>query len=473
MRNLQSAARAALSMAAVSSMFAASLKLPDTTVGRNLQSIANVTLSEPRKGGDMVITLTSSDPSKLLLSAANDTAGSPSLEVTVREGSAASSNFYLQALAGEGTVSYAATAAGVAKSMGKVTLARSGLTIASPFGTGKPLLTSAGTISSRLTLNSVPLTASGQPGDEQQVRGGLVVTISLSASKPGVGSINPSTVTIQGGLSSTTAEFEPTGPGETLVGATAVPAFDSPSQFGNLTAKVRGDSMMVSSTMVGENLQSSANVLLSRPAPAGGLKVTITSSDPRRLLLSNLGAGPGAKSTTITVPAGVNSASFTVEGMARSGSATYTATAPGFQDATGTATLTPSGVLLGVIGPPDEGDLSDKESGDRIKGFVTSLSRRTPSPVMVYTVQLDPVNLRAADVTVQPLRNGLSLTVNLKMDNPAVGKITSPVTIKSGAHEVSVDFTPLSAGTSLITLETPEGFTKAGNGTQLKAIVQN
>jgi hypothetical protein len=37
---------------------------------------------------------------------------------------------------------------------------------------------------------------------------------------------------------------------------------------------------------VGQNLQTSANIQLSEPAPSGGLQITLTSSDAGKLLLS-------------------------------------------------------------------------------------------------------------------------------------------------------------------------------------------
>ena len=52
----------------------------------------------------------------------------------------------------------------------------------------------------------------------------------------------------------------------------------------------------------------------------------------------------------------------------------------------------------------------------------------------------------SADITVQPLRAGVSAVVKLKSSNPAVGQVESPLTIASGNNRVLSRFTPLSLG---------------------------
>ena len=94
-------------------------------------------------------------------------------------------------------------------------------------------------------------------------------------------------------------------------------------------------------------------------------------------------------------------------------------------------------------------------------------------PLLVYTVQLDPVTNRSADLTVQPLRAGVSLTALLHNSNPSVGKVhTQSLSIGSGSHTAVTEFIPLSAGSTEISVDTPEGFKKSANATALTVIVK-
>jgi hypothetical protein len=93
--------------------------------------------------------------------------------------------------------------------------------------------------------------------------------------------------------------------------------------------------------------------------------------------------------------------------------------------------------------------------------------------LLVWTVQLDPATLRSDDVTVQPLRAGMSLTVGLNSSDPAVGTIDSPVTIAAGAEHGTTTFTPVGRGSTKISVVTPEGFTTSSNSTAVSAVVRD
>ena len=82
MRYVCPAAVAALSILAASLMWgqagAPGLVLTDLTVGQNLEGAASVSLTGPIPKAGLQITVTSSDPSRLLLAPMPDAAGSPS-----------------------------------------------------------------------------------------------------------------------------------------------------------------------------------------------------------------------------------------------------------------------------------------------------------------------------------------------------------------------------------------------------------
>src|SRR4051794_40914633 len=83
---------------------------PNTTVGANLQVIANLALDEPAPEGGLEVTLTSSDPARLKFSVAPEDAGSATLKLKLKAGYTHSPDYYIQGFAASGTVTYTASA---------------------------------------------------------------------------------------------------------------------------------------------------------------------------------------------------------------------------------------------------------------------------------------------------------------------------------------------------------------------------
>ena len=137
--------------------------------------------------------------------------------------------------------------------------------------------------------------------------------------------------------------------------------------------------------------------------------------------------------------------------------------------------LTPSGLVIGgPQGPPDEAELLVKEIAEGPHGFVTSLAAPAPTIVTAYTVQLDPVTRRGADLTVQPVRAGATIQAVFTNSNPAAGTLKSmDMTIPGGSSSAVTHFTPSGLGTTVISLATPAGYTKASNSTSLTVTVKN
>lgn len=449
---------------------ATALSPANVTVGQNLEAAVTVQLSTAAPVGGMEITLTSNDPGKVLLSKKPQSAGSATIKVSVRDGFTASQEFFVQALTDSGTTTYTATASDCESGIGTVTLARSAIVMANSTRIGTPLVTTAGTAPPKISVYSVRLDSSGEV-DVQPVRGGLSVDVTVTSSDAAVGVPAESRLTIEGGLSAATTRFQPLIAGEITLSAKA-PGFSAASPLASLKATVRQPSIGITHPTIGQNLQVSGGVSLGRPAPEGGLVVTLTSSDPGKLLLSANATNPGSKSVTIAIPAGSTNANYFLQALGSSGEVEYSASAPGFVTKTGSATLTPSGVLLGIYGPPDEAELFRKEVAEGRHGSVANLSAAHATPVMVYTAQLHPVHHRAADITVQPLRAGFSIDIALKSSDPSVGTIVSPVHIAGGSSDANAQFTALRTGSTEISVATPEGFTTAGNATSITVIVQ-
>lgn len=165
--------------------------------------------------------------------------------------------------------------------------------------------------SAQLTLTSATAAPSG----------GL--TVALASSDPGVASV-PGTVTIPVGSTSASVLVRGHAQGSATLSALADGQTSSTS-----IVTVRGVSLdLPSAIVVPPGGSQPVSVTLSDPAPAGGLSVTLASSNP-----------PVASvPASITVPAGATTASFTVSGGA-AGSATLTASAAGYESATAAVTV--------------------------------------------------------------------------------------------------------------------------------------
>ena len=453
---------------------AAGLNLANVAVGSSLQTSTTFKLSEPAPEGGLEVTITSEDSSRLKLSRRPDVTGADSIVIKVAAGFNESMDFWLLGMAGEGEVAYTATARSFSSGRGIVTLTPSAIVMVGPFKATE-FKTTTGAASSRLVLYSVRLTPSMEYAEQQAVAAGVSLDIELLTSTEGVGVISPSRVSIPGGSPNAISEFTPAKPGRTSITTSIPPGFSRPpTKYAAVVANVALPGLAITDQlMIGQNLQVGGNVGLGEAAGKGGVEVTITSDDPTQLLISRSGTEVGQKSIIVKVPAGAVSASYMLQALGKAGTATYTATARGYSNRTGKIGLAPSGVVIAPspYGPPDEAELFRK-SGEGARGFVSRLGKNAKVPLSVWTAQLDPITLRSADITVQPLRAGMSITINVESSNPAAGKVKSPVVIKGGSEIGHSEFVALTKGTTLITAITPAGFTKSTNSTTVEAIIK-
>ena len=213
---------------------------------------------------------------------------------------------------------------------------------------------------------------------------------------------------------------------------------------------------------MGQNLEVQGIMHLGQPAPAGGVVVSLTSSDPTRLLLAANPGDPGSSLLKLNVAAGGNQGTYYIQGLGASGTVTYTATAPGYRDRTATVGLGPSGVV--IAGP----------FGFDVPFAFTTTTSNGPTPIGVFTGLLDPSNGNTLSET-QPIRGGLLLIVNLEINNPSVGSIDSGVLLNGGDDGALANFTPSGVGTAVITVDTPTTVvtTKSGDNTTVPVKVTN
>src|SRR5579884_2811989 len=108
------------------------LTLPEkAAIGRNLEAFTTVKLTVPAPT-DLDVTITSSDPHRLLFSTMPDNAGQPSITLKVRGHYLETPDFYIQAIGQPGPVAYSAMAAGYETAKGTVTIVPSAILMSGP-----------------------------------------------------------------------------------------------------------------------------------------------------------------------------------------------------------------------------------------------------------------------------------------------------------------------------------------------------
>ena len=424
-------------------------------VGENLQTTTNIRLNSPAPAAGMAVTITSTDPGKVLFATSATAAGSASITINIQAGRTASSDFYVQGLTNSGAVVFNVSAPGFGNVTGTVTLGRSSFVVAGPFGTGADFFTTTGADNTNLTVTGTRLDSAFNSLEPQQVRGGLIVDVDVTSGTPGTGTVVGSPVHFTGGMLSALTQFHPVGAGTTVIAAIAPTGFTPAANGSTLLVTVRVPGLVIENGVtIGNNLQAPGTLLLGQSAPAGGVIVTINSNSPD-LLLAASATVVGTSSITVTVPAGLNAATYFLQGRASSGSPTYTASAPGFQVKTATVNLAPSGVII---------------NGPFGIGYPFSLSVSGGArPATVSIGLLDPSN--NAFVMPQALSGGLSLPVTLNNSNAAAATLASQVTITGGVSVVDVPVQPVAVGSTLISLPLPAGYTLPRSGTSLGVVV--
>jgi hypothetical protein len=174
------------------------------------------------------------------------------------------------------------------------------------------------------------------------------------------------------------------------------------------------------------------------------LTVSISSNDPSKLLFSKTPTDVGSASIDVLVPGGFGrTPDFYAYGLASSGTATYNASAPGFGNVTGTATLAPSGFV--IQGPDPIGTAS----------FLTT----TGAPSTAINVLAALLDSSRKFVNTQAVAGGTSINVNVSSSDNSKGTITSsPVMIAAGSVLATTQFQPAAPGSTTLSVGTPPGF---------------
>jgi trimeric autotransporter adhesin len=440
--------------------------LSGTRVGEGLRaSLSTLLLGAPAPAGGLTVTLTSSNAGVLLASDNGATSvGAGTATLTVAAG-ATSTTFYMHGVDGaSGTATIAASAPGYT-SASTATIAVAEATV-DLIGLTSPTTVLSPDDPFQARIGVVNTTGNGI-GIEQEVRpgaGALVVTLAngnaaVAQLTTAGGSAQTRTVTIPEGQSRSATSvatggiaFDPLAGGSTTVSATAAGVLSTVASSQVVDVAAPGFTFSLSGTRVGVGLRASlSTLLLGAPAPAGGLIVTLTSSDAAALLASDNGAtSVGTGTATLSIPAGSSSVTFYMHGAAP-GTATITASATGYTSAS-TASIIVASATLDLIG---------------LTSPTTVLSLDDP-----FQVRLGVVNAAGNGLGLeQDVRPGLGpLTITITNGSSAVGQLTTSagsaqsrtVTVVEGEARSAttvaaggIAFDPLAAGSTTVSATGP------------------
>ena len=412
------------------------------TVGNGLETSTQITLNGAAPaGGNLPVTLTVADPSKLLLSVTGKDAGSSSITcgadfkncVFVQPGANRTQDFFIYGLATSGTTTFTASAPNFGSVTVTVTLGPSGAILSGPNGVGVNFLTATNSPASTLTVFSALLDAGLNFVAVQAMAGNSSMSVTVTSSNTAVGTIVSSPVTISAGNPSATTSFQPATSGSSTLAANAA-GFSVPVSKASLTVTVATPAFALTDGItVGQNGEEQGTVIIGQQAGPSGQDVTLTSNSAQ-LLLSATAAGAGKASITVTIPPNSNNTTFFIQVLGNIGNVTYTAAATGFANKTASITQVPSGLV--VFAP------------FQLPFFTTTVGAG-PTAFIVGFAQL---NADGSFNALEQVAGGMSATANLTSSNTGVATISSQATISGGSSSNTATFTPVAAGSTTISI---------------------
>jgi hypothetical protein len=396
------------------------LVLGDVTLGKDMQYYHPVSVSgASASSGPSVITITSSDPSKLLLSDSPVSVGK--MSVTIPSGNGSSYwLFYSQALASSGEVTLKATAPGFDPATATVRLEPSFFAF-----TRDPYFRNTATTEVNSTLRaSVYLTHLSNSAINQFLRPGIgPFTIPVTSSDIAV--LAPPALVFPVGYDQISPGFFASATGDATLQLGAPEGFSlAPDGWRTLTASVVPRRFYVSTVSLGKDratpLYPGIFTAIERPTPirfiSGNPSLVTVSTDPK--------SAGGAELTIDTLPSS-NRPTVWLHGLASAGTATVTVTAPGFTPATANVTLSTSGFAFGY--PPS----------------ISAVAGRTFNVVVTAG---------------QPLRGGSQpVTLVIDSSNAAVLPAPASVMFQPGESSQTVSLTGKAPGTAILTISNTDG----------------
>ncbi len=424
-------------------------------LGNGMMREARVEFLNSESQGNVRLTLESLDPARVLLSSSPTQMGTGRLTITTRP---TSTQFYIQALGAEGDVTISAKADGYEDAAAIISLRGSGLRLSfDNISSNNPFTSVSGTepFSGSLITTMVrkPIdTASPSEYERIPLRPGANWAPLIESSDPNIVRVLTPQPTIDGG--STVVKFQGVATGSAEMRITASPeiALSTPPL---VVIRLKQFPITEAAHFTGRQIQywvSNTGVALEAP-------VTITSSNPARLLLSLSERTIGSPS--VTIPAGQPFRYF-LQGILE-GSANITLTATGYIERSIPVTIGPPAIIW--ASPNSQNVFYTK--GDPLERLLE------------VAVQRSGVELVRGRFWPNP---GVNLQIGFSSSNPLAVNTPAPVTISGSSpqeaflSQFSNTASPLNvkltaagqAAASLISITPPPGWL-AGAGLTVEA----
>jgi len=405
-------------------------------VGSGLQSsLLRAQLSDSQHGG-ITVRIESADTLLAFISDAEQTPGTPFVDVFVPNGSI-NANFWIQALEDTtGFVTITASATGFTSAVDSIEVAPPAMRLTALVGSGD-VFAANDDFYAQVGLPNVTNTnllafqaaRAGGPGLTATVTNsngavGELVTTALTGQVVSV-IILPGQISSPFNVATGGVAFNGIAPGVTDVTA-AIPGFVA-TKADTITVTVTASSISFLSLPfeVGAGLETGQKSATLSGRYHGGVNVHIESSDTLLALVSTTSSTPGSPFVDVFVADGLNQAKFFIHALEdTTGAAAISADAPGFIPVVDTArVLTPS---------------------HRIASLASSIDVFDPEDVFVVQIGLAKPDLSSL-LTIQPARpGGPGMTVTLTSSDSAVGGF---VTAADTSDVVEVPIAPLQSNT--------------------------
>ncbi|MCC7004043.1 MAG: hypothetical protein IT357_17955, partial [Gemmatimonadaceae bacterium] len=433
-----------------------------TRVGAGLATQGSLSLQVAAPSGGVTTTITSSDPTRLLIAPNATTAGAASITVTIPQGSFSTSFWVmgLEDITGDPTVT--AQTPGYTDATATISVDETGVQW---FGSST-LTTLAGDGSGTVYIGAVSGVAGNRTiSPEQIIRfGGVTRSITMTSSDPNVvlpvfGGIAQQGVvaTIAPGQSRVTVPVRPVGVGTATIAPSSPGLLSAETSTvpQSVTVTVPFMGLSISTFTLGSGLAQNPTLSVQTGIPAGGRTLTLTSSDPTRLLIAPNTTTLG--SAQIGIPMNANSFSTPFVVMAlegATGTVSVSATIPGYRDTTFTFTVVQGAVTL--TGPSATRTVAQGDEAFQAQVGVPSGNSVIPQFVRFGAPASLTVTLASSAPSIGTLVVG-GVAGSPSTVSIAIGESTSTFNAATRAN-----FRPLSAGNTTITATVP-GFQQQGN----------
>jgi hypothetical protein len=421
-------------------------------VGEDLQESASISLSVAPPG-PVNITITSGNPAVAVVSTNGTVLGGTS--VSINGVSATTGNtYFIQATGTAGqTTDLTITAPGYNTRTVPVTIDPSGFVEINQNATFSTTTFSTNTA---LIIRSARLTAGTLTyASQQAVRPGglgltLPVAVSVTSSNTSAGVITTSPISFGANVQQVSTAFDPLTAGTTTVSIVPPAGFDTPSDHRQMAVTVTAPNITVPASLrLGQNMEDNATLQLS-VVPPNPVDITATIASTAVAVLSTSPTVLGGNSVTFPNVTNTSQALWVQAAGSAGQSTTITVTAPGYNSATITVTVDPSGFV----------NINQNATFSTTAGAANTT-------LTVRPARLDPVTL---DYTSSGLLRpaGLGFTppvqVNVTSSNASVGVITiSPLSFNTNVATLVTAFDPIAQGSTTVTYQTPPGFSTPNN----------